>query len=183
MRHRWILAVAGALGLALLTQDAPLPSLSSLWAGADASSPFSCPADAKPAKLDFTLKNADGRSVTLAEHKGEVILLDFWATWCGPCKFEIPGLVDLQSRYGQAGLQVIGVSVDDTAKQIEPFAAEYKMNYPVLLGLGHDDLMDAYGPIWGIPVSILISRDGRICATHPGITAKETFEREIKALL
>jgi peroxiredoxin len=137
----------------------------------------------KPANLTFTLKDMNGRDVALSAYKGKVILLDFWATWCGPCKVEIPGFVDLQARYGKDGLQVIGVSVDDPIEKMQPYAAKYQMNYPVLQGLGHDDLMDAYGPIWGIPVSMVISRAGAICASHAGLTSKETFEEQIKALL
>ena len=111
-----------------------------------------CPADAKPANLDFTLKDVDGKDVTLADYKGKVILLDFWATWCGPCKVEIPGSSSSRSKYGKDGLQVVGVSVDDTADKLKPYVDEMKMNYPVLQGLGHDDVQDAFGPMFGIPV-------------------------------
>ncbi len=182
MRLRWMIAAASALALAGFTLDTPLPGWRALVGTAEAAA-FSCPADARPANLDFTLQDISGRPVALSAYKGKVILIDFWATWCGPCKVEIPGFVDLQTRYGGQGLQVIGVSVDDPIEKMKPYAAEYKMNYPVVQGLGHDDLMDAYGPIWGIPVSVVISRDGRICASHAGMTSKETFERELKSLL
>ena len=121
--------------------------------------------------------------MTLADYKGKVILLDFWATWCGPCKVEIPGFVDLQTRYGKDGLQVLGVSVDDTLDKLTPYAAELKMNYPVLQGLGRDDVQDAFGPIWGLPTTFVIARDGKICAKHAGMSTKQQFEKEIKALL
>ena len=75
-----------------------------------------CPLDAKPANLDFTLKDMNDKDVTLADYKGKVILLDFWATWCGPCKVEIPGLRRDQQKYGPKGLQVVGISVDDTRR-------------------------------------------------------------------
>ena len=78
---------------------------------------------------------------------------------------------------------MVGISVDDTVDKLEPYVRDMKMNYPVLQGLGHDDVQDAYGPILGIPVSVLISRDGKVCATHTGLTGKDIFEREIKALL
>ena len=110
------------------------------------------------------------------------VLVDFWATWCGPCKFEIPGFVELQDQYGKDGLQVIGVSVDDTVAKLVPFVAEYKMNYPVLQGLGHDDVQDAFGPIWGIPTTVVIGRDGKICRKHQGMAGRDVFEREIKSL-
>jgi thiol-disulfide isomerase/thioredoxin len=111
------------------------------------------------------------------------VLLDFWATWCGPCKIEIPWFIEFQKKYGPAGLQVVGVSIDDTQAKLKPYVAQMKMNYPVLQGLDHDDVQDAYGPMLGIPVSVLISRDGRICGRHTGLAAKDEFEREIRALL
>ena len=141
-----------------------------------------CMANAKPAKLDFTMKDLDGKQVSLTSFKGKVILLNFWATWCGPCKAEIPGFVELQSKY-KNDLVVVGYSVDDEAPKARAFATEYKMNYPILLGEGREDVQDAYGPIWGIPASFLISRDGKVCRKHLGIAPKAQFEREIKALL
>src|SRR5690606_18171975 len=105
---------------------------------------LSCPADAKLARLDFTLKDADGRDVTLADYKGKVILMDFWATWCGPCKVEIPHFIEFQEKYGSQGLQVVGISVDDTAEKLLPYIEQMGMNYPVLQGLGRDDVQDAY---------------------------------------
>lgn len=141
-----------------------------------------CDANAKPANLDFTMKDLDGKDVSLSSFKGKVILLNFWATWCGPCKAEIPGFVELQDTY-KKDLVVVGYDVDDTAEKARAFATEYKINYPVLLGLGREDVQDAYGPIWGIPASFLISKDGKVCKRHMGIAPKETFEKEIKALL
>jgi thiol-disulfide isomerase/thioredoxin len=141
-----------------------------------------CEADAKPANLNFTMKDLDGKDVSLSSFKGKVMLLNFWATWCGPCKAEIPGFVELQTKYKDQ-LVVIGYDVDDTAEKARAFAQEYKINYPVLLGLGREDVQDAYGPIWGIPASFLISKDGKVCKRHMGIAPTATFEKEIKALL
>jgi thiol-disulfide isomerase/thioredoxin len=140
-----------------------------------------CLANAKPAK-DFTLPGLDGKPVTLSAYKGKVVLLNFWATWCGPCKAEIPGFVELQQQY-KNDLVVVGLSVDDTADKAKAFADQYKVNYPMVLGEGRDDIQDAYGPIYGIPASFLISRDGKVCKRHLGIAPKAQFEREIKALL
>ncbi len=192
MRARWIVAALGALALAILTMSVPVP-----WASRPAgiADRIACPVNAKPANLNFTMKDMRGNNVTLADYKGKVILLDFWATWCGPCKFEIPGFVQLQEKYGKDGLQVIGVSVDDTVDKLQPFTAQFKMNYPVLQGLGHDDVQEAYGPMWGIPTTIVISRDGKICARHTGLPptksgegsledhVRDQFEHQIKALL
>jgi thiol-disulfide isomerase/thioredoxin len=141
-----------------------------------------CMANAKPAKLDFTIKDLDGQQVSLSSFKGKVILLNFWATWCGPCKAEIPGFVELQAAMPN-DLVVVGYSVDDTAEQAREYAKQYKMNYPILLGEGREDVQDAYGPIWGIPASFIISRDGKVCKKHLGIAPKAVFEKEIKALL
>ena len=183
MTVRWTIATVSALALALLTLSVPLP-LPWLSHRADVSaSNASCPADAKPANLNFTLKDMNGKDVTLSAYKGKVILLDFWATWCGPCKIEIPWFVELQTKYGNNGLQALGVSVDDTVDKLKPYVAQLKINYPVLQGLGHDDVQDAYGPLWGIPVTVVISRDGKICTKHIGFSAKESLEKEIKSLL
>lgn len=136
----------------------------------------------KPAPMHFTLKDMDGANVDLASFKGKIVLINFWATWCGPCRAEIPSLVELQAKY-HADLTILGVSIDDTADKLKPYAAEFKMNYPVLVGNGHQDMQDAFGPLYGIPVSVIVGRDGRIAKKHSGIATKEQFEREIKALL
>jgi thiol-disulfide isomerase/thioredoxin len=141
-----------------------------------------CMANAKPANFDFTIKDVDGNQVSLASYKGKVVLLNFWATWCGPCKAEIPGFVRLQEKYRDQ-LVIVGFSVDDTAEKAKAYAAEYKMNYPILLGEGREDVQDAYGPIWGIPASFIISKDGRVCRKHMGIAPEAVFEKEVVALM
>jgi thiol-disulfide isomerase/thioredoxin len=206
MHTRWLLAVGVVIVAVYLTVPGlPVPGVRSLGgedaeaaAGAAAvdpatgdpapqdpaaGSPAVCPASAKKANLSFTITDMNGKSVSLASYKGKVILLDFWATWCGPCKAEIPNFVELQNEYGPKGFAVLGLSVDDTVDKLKPFASEFKMNYPVLVGLGRDDVQDAFGPIWGIPTSFLISRDGRICRKNTGIQGKAKYERDIKALL
>jgi cytochrome c biogenesis protein CcmG/thiol:disulfide interchange protein DsbE len=141
-----------------------------------------CMANAKPANFNFKIKDLDGKEVELASFKGKVVLLNFWATWCGPCKAEIPGFVELQAKYRDQ-LTIIGYSVDDDATKARAFAQEYKMNYPILLGEGREDVQDAFGPIWGIPASFLVSKDGRVCKKHLGIAPKNVFEKEITALI
>ena len=180
------MAAVGSLALALLTLNA-----SPEWhvdradapAGADAAATSACPANAKLANLNFTLKDVEGQDVKLASLKGKVVLLDFWATWCGPCKIEIPWFIEFQKKYGTDGLQVVGVSVDDTQARLKPYVTKMNMNYLVLQGLDHDDIQDAYGPLFGIPVTVVISRDGKMCAKHVGLSSKDRFESEIKALL
>ena len=170
--HRARVALC-AVGLAVIT--APL--------GATAVNAATCGPDAKTANLDFTFKDLDGRDVTLSSFKGKVILLDFWATWCGPCKFEIPGFIELYTKYRSQGFQVLGLAVDDPVPALKAYAEQMKMNYPVLVGEGREDILEAYGPMPGLPTTFIISRDGKICSSHTGLEKKETFEKEIKALL
>jgi thiol-disulfide isomerase/thioredoxin len=151
-------------------------------AASNAGEPDDAAAEGKPAPLQFTLKDMNGVDVKLASFKGKVIVLNFWATWCGPCRAEIPSLVSLQTKYPQ-DLVVLGVSVDDPIEKLKPYATEMKMNYPVLVGNGREDVQDAYGPLWGIPVSVFIDRDGKIAKKHSGIASREQFEQEIKSLL
>src|SRR3954454_2313739 len=186
MSMRWVVAPLACLALAVLTlnvsSETPFdPIDASRFAAAPATS--ACAANAKPANLNFALKDVGGKEVNRASLKGKVVLLDFWATWCGPCKIEIPWFVEFQNKYGKDGLQVVGVSIDDTVEKLKPYVATAKMNYIVLQGLDHDDVQDAFGPMFGIPVTAVISRDGRICAKHVGLSSKDAFEREIKSLL
>ena len=136
----------------------------------------------KPAQLQFTLRDMNGVEVNLTSFKGKVLLINFWATWCGPCRVEIPYLIELQKQYSD-DLVVLGVSVDDTAEKLQPYASEMQINYPLLVGNGRQDFQDAYGPFWGIPVSVFVGRDGTIHKKHAGIASKEQIEHEIKLLL
>lgn len=159
-----------------------VPPAASHDAEAGAADTGACMADAKPANMDFVIKDLDGKDVKLSSYKGKVVLLNFWATWCGPCKAEIPGFVELQDKYRDE-LVVVGFSVDDTAEKAREFAKQYKINYPILLGEGREDVQDAYGPIWGIPASFIISKDGTVCRKHLGIAPKAVFEKEVVALM
>ncbi len=178
MKIRWTIAAVAALALAgvvvgtIVSVRTPPREVAR-----------SCDAGAKPANLNFTLKDMHGQDVVLSRFKGKVLLLDFWATWCEPCKVEIPAFVDFQEKYGKDGLQMVGISIDDTPAQLEPYVKDMKMNYPVLVGKDRDDVQDAFGPLVGIPVTVVISRDGKVCASHAGLTGRDAFEQEIKALL
>ena len=171
-------------------EDAPLAAAAAVTPaashepGAGQTDGGACMANAKTANWDFKLKDLDGKEVALASFKdpNKVVLLNFWATWCGPCKAEIPGFVELQEKYKDK-LTIIGYSVDDMAELAKKYAAEYKMNYPILLGEGREDVQDAYGPIWGIPASFIISKDGKVCRKHMGIAPKAVFEKELVALM
>jgi len=135
------------------------------------------------ARLDFTLKDMEGKEVHLADFRGRPLVVNFWATWCGPCKHEIPAFVELVDKYRAQNFTVLGISTDDRAEDLRPFAAEYKMNYPVLVGLGHDELLEAYEAVFAIPVSWFIRPDGTVFLKHPGPATKEFFEEQVKALL
>jgi thiol-disulfide isomerase/thioredoxin len=188
MKSRWIIAAAAALSLALLT----LPMLRTVRtngeriAGGKAASPKG--PEARPgcdetgrAKYDFTLKNEYNVPVKMTDFQGKVVLLNFWATWCGPCKSEIPSFVELYSKYKDKGLVIVGVSIDDSPAQLQAFMKEFRMNYPVLQM--KPEVEDFWGPFYGYPTTFLIARDGSICTKHLGPVSKEDGEREIKALL
>jgi thiol-disulfide isomerase/thioredoxin len=173
--------------LALLTPgsvdpDAPPPTAEATGAAEPSVDPHDTEAVGKPAPLHFTLKDMNGVDVKLSSFKGKVILLNFWATWCGPCRAEIPALVELQARYPD-DVVVLGFSVDDPVDKLRPYAAEYKINYPVLVGAGREEVQDAFGPLWGIPVTVIIGRDGAIARKHSGLGTKEQFEKDIQSLL
>ena len=126
---------------------------------------------------DFTLKALDGTPLRLSDYRGKVILLDFWATWCFPCQKEISRFVDWQSKYRDQGLQVIGVSMDDSPEAVRKFIWEFKVNYPV--ALGNQELVSRYGGILGLPVNIVIGRDGKIKAKHLGMYDLMQLKREL----
>jgi len=181
MSTRWLLAIAAAVAFVVLVTWLPIERDGS--SSSSLTSAGGCSAGAKAANLDFTIKDMDGRDVRLAGFKGKVVLINFWATWCSPCLVEIPSFVELQAKYRDQGLVIVGISVDDPIEKLKPFAQEFQMNYPVLAGSDRNDVQEAYGPILGIPVSVLISRNGLVCSRFVGGASKQAFEREIRALL
>ena len=165
-------------------RDMGLRALQPATAHAEATASL-CDKNRKPANLNFVLKDASGKDFDLAAQKGKVILLDFWATWCPPCKIEIPWFVEFQQKYGPQGFIVVGVSVDDSAAKLKPFGEQYKVNYPLLIGEGRTDIKGprGYNASWGLPKTVVIGRDATICKTHVGLSKKEHFEAQIKSLL
>jgi peroxiredoxin len=131
---------------------------------------------------DFSLKDANGKTVTLSEYKGKVVLLNFWATWCGPCKIEIPWFMDFEQQYKNRGFAVLGVSMDqDGWDVVKPYVEEKKINYRV--ALGNDSVGDLYGGIESLPTTFIIDREGRVAATHLGLVSKSDYQNEILQLL
>jgi peroxiredoxin len=130
---------------------------------------------------DFSLPDLTGQKLDLSSYRGKIVLLDFWATWCDPCRDEIPHFVELQNKYRDQGFQIIGISMDDGPEPVRQFYQRFKMNYPVVMGNAKTG--DLYGGVLGLPVAFLIGRDGRIGAKHTGATDISVFEKEIVNLL
>ncbi len=134
-----------------------------------------------PQAPDFETKALDGSMIRLSDYKGKVVLLNFWATWCGPCRVEIPDFIELVNQYGDDGFAILGISIDEGSEEaVREFYEEFKMNYPVGI---NPLLADLYGGMVGIPTSFLIGRDGRIYARHIGLVPPSRIEEEIRTLL
>ena len=130
---------------------------------------------------DFTLPDQNGKPLMLSAYKGKVVLLDFWATWCGGCKTELPWYVEFDHKYRDKGLAIVGVSMDDGGmKVVKPFLAERHINYDVVIG--NDGLAGKYG-LSAMPMTLLIDRDGRIAVSHSGVVNRASFESDVQQLL
>jgi len=176
-RKRWIAAAVAALGVALFAVPLLRGPESSTGNGG------TCTKTEGTANFDFTLKDMSGADVHLADYKGKVVLLNFWATWCAPCKMEIPEFVDAYAQYRDRGFVILGVLSEDDPSQEElrAFTSEFKMNYPVFRV--HEGLENAFGPLWALPTTFLVDRHGAICMKHMGPVSKEMLEHEIRGLL
>jgi thiol-disulfide isomerase/thioredoxin len=131
---------------------------------------------------DFTLQSLDGKSMRLSDLRGKAVLLNFWATWCSPCKIEMPWFIELQKQYGSQGLQIVGVAMDDSSKEdIAKFASDMGVNYPVLLG--KEAVGEAYGGVPALPETFFIGRDGKIVDKIIGLKGKAEIEDAIKKAL
>jgi peroxiredoxin len=131
----------------------------------------------------WALKDPDGKPVSSDQFKGKVVVLDFWATWCTPCKAEIPGYIELQRKYGADGLVFIGVSVDqDGELVVKKFIKDHGINYTVVLA-GDSDIQSAYGDISVIPTTFIIDRQGQIRDKKVGKEDAAAYEKQILAVL
>ena len=169
---RWV--IAGVLVLAFASVDCgPSRSVKAASVKPDK--------DRKTAP-DFELKDVNGKAVRLSDYKGKVVLVDFWATWCGPCKIEIPWFVEFERKHKDQGFAVIGISMDEDGwSTVKPFVTQLGVNYRVVIG--NDRTADSYGGIEGLPTTFLIDRDGKIASVHAGLANKQDFEDAIDKLL
>jgi cytochrome c biogenesis protein CcmG/thiol:disulfide interchange protein DsbE len=148
------------------------------------------PGGGKPAP-DLTLKDLDGKDISLAQYRGKVVLVNFWATWCEPCKVEIPELIELQQKYGAKGFTVLGVAMDDEGRKVvAPFVGKERfdvkggqsqMNYPIVIG--NDAAADKFGGLIGYPTSVLISRDGKQIKSITGLISYDDISKTIESQL
>jgi peroxiredoxin len=157
-----------------------LPSLRAQSAKATAKAPAK-PVAAGRIAPDFTRNTLDGKPIQLAGYKGKVVLLNFWATWCGPCLTEIPRFNTWQTKYSSQGLQILGVSMDDDAAPVQKASRKLQFTYPVVMG--DEKLGEQYGGVLGLPISYLIGRDGKIIDRLQGEANLDALETRIATLL
>jgi cytochrome c biogenesis protein CcmG/thiol:disulfide interchange protein DsbE len=159
--------------------------------GAGGMPKFVSPLEGKMAPA-FALEDLNGKKVSLAGYKGKALLINFWATWCGPCKIETPWLIELRNQYAGQGFEILGVSADDIdrgdpkklgaeKKEIAKFVEQMHMNYPVLID--GDSISQPYGGLDSLPTSFFVNRDGTVVAAQMGITSKDEIEGNIKKAL
>jgi thiol-disulfide isomerase/thioredoxin len=140
---------------------------------------------------ELTLKDLDGKNVSLSDYKGKVVLINFWATWCEPCRVEIPWLIEMQQKYGPKGFVLLGIALDEEGKSVvAPFVAKERfdvngqklpMSYQILIG--NDDAADKFGGLFGYPTSILISRDGKQIKRVTGMISEDEMNKAIESQL
>jgi peroxiredoxin len=139
-------------------------------------------AQTKSIAPDFTLQSLDGKTIRLSDFRGKAVVLNFWATWCGPCKIEMPWFVDLQKQYGPAGVQFLGVAMDDAStKDIAEFTQSMNVNYPILIG--KEAVGDAYGGVQFLPETFYLDRDGKIVDKAFGLKGRGEIEDDVKKIL
>ena len=132
---------------------------------------------------EFSLKSVpDGKTVSLSSLRGKAVVVNFWATWCGPCKIEMPWLVDLQKKYGDQGLQIVGITKDDSNEEtIAKFTKKMGVNYTILVG--DQQVVDLYGGVGGLPTSFFVNRSGKVVHEIIGLDSESKFEDAIKQAL
>ncbi len=167
------------LAVAILVAVAGVYLLNRYWV-APAAAKHEPSSASHPSAPDFTVIDFSGNQVNLSGLRGKVVLLDFWATWCGPCRMEIPSFVQFADRYRGQGLSALGIVTHDSPRNVPGFYRQFRMNYPV--AMGNEQLESLYG-VYGLPTTVLIGRDGRIYAKMVGAVQPAYLEREIQKLL
>lgn len=182
-----ILVVAAAVGITVYADKATRPKTKATMAGsvADPGKSVGLPAP------DLTLKDLSGKSVSLGDYKGKVVLVNFWATWCVPCLAEIPELIEMQQKYGSKGFVILGLAMDEEGKSVvAPWVEKQRfdvkgqklaMNYPILLG--NDEAANKFGGLIGYPTSVLITRDGKQLKRVTGPISADEFSKAIESQL
>lgn len=168
----WILGIFLVLSLVAngYNVDRKLPSESAGYFGGSEKAP------------DFQLKSVDGKTIKLSDYKGKIVIVDFWATWCPPCRRGIPDLVSIQKEF-KGKVVIIGISLDgeQTIKDVPGFIKNYEINYPIVYG--NEKVVADYGNIQSIPTAFVIDKKGNIVDTHVGLVPKENYVNKIKELL
>lgn len=183
-RLLFVLRLSAVLGLILMASAcAPRSTVAAAPDEQAAEKPKGPVGNGDPkAAPEFALKDGEGRVVKLSDYRGKVVLLNFWATWCGPCKVEVPWFIEFEKKYKGRGFAVLAVSMDDDGwAGIKAFMAEEKVNYRVLLYT--EQVSAQYGGIESLPTTFIIDPQGRIAATHEGLVSKHEYEKDIEALL
>jgi peroxiredoxin len=171
-RHSKI--TCAALGAALLIAGCSSPSLSTRGSRLKAS-------DDRKSAPNFSLKDENGKTVQLSDYRGKIVLLNFWATWCGPCKMEIPWFVEFERKHKDQGFAVVGISMDEDGwPAVKPFISHAGINYRVLMG--DDSIAQLYGGVESLPTTFIIDREGKIAAVHLGLVSKSTYENDLRQL-
>ena len=140
------------------------------------------PEPVEQATLDYTVEDMSGAKVNLASFRGKPLLINLWATWCGPCRLEMPQLEARSVKFKDRGLAIVGLSVDDEPEEIRKVAQEFKITYPMLVGLGQGDLIRGLGYQDALPLSILIRADGTVAGRVTGLMTTGDWERKLQAL-
>lgn len=176
------LLLTGLLAASLASCGKPSGQTGAPGTSGQAGAPAARSGDVGSLAPEFTLPDMAGNQVASSSLKGKVVILDFWATWCPPCREEVPHFVNLQSKYRDQGLAIVGLSLDaGGAKDVKPFAEEHDVNYMMLIA--NEDTARAYGNITAIPTTFVIDRTGRIVQRFVGYTSPEVFEKTIQPLL